>query len=169
MLKRAQKIIMGLAALAVLGLGGAALAGAAQGPDLAPSKAASVEEREGPESAGGQKEGPEGAGDESESNDNVSPADARRAEAAALAEIGSGKVNEVSAETSDADEPGERPETGDSPDPPYESRIAYEVEITKADGSVVDVALDRSFNVLGTEAAEQDEGEHQDGQNEAAK
>ena len=38
--------------------------------------------------------------------------------------------------------------------PAYESKIAYDVEVTKADGSVVDVHLDKAFKVLGTEKAD---------------
>lgn len=34
----------------------------------------------------------------------------------------------------------------------------YEVEVTRADGSQVDVHLDRRFNVLGDQAADDDSG-----------
>jgi uncharacterized membrane protein YkoI len=51
-----------------------------------------------------------------------------RASAAALAETGGGKVTE----TEVGDEEG-----------------AYEVEVTRPDGSQVDVHLDKNFNVLG--------------------
>ena len=60
-----------------------------------------------------------------------------RASAAALAETGGGKVTE----TEVGDEEG-----------------AYEVEVTRADGSQVDVHLDKDFTVLGSS----DDGE-QDG------
>jgi uncharacterized membrane protein YkoI len=58
-----------------------------------------------------------------------------RASAAALAETGGGSVTGTEA----GDEEG-----------------AYEVEVTRADGSQVDVHLDESFTVLGTEG---DDGE----------
>ena len=60
-----------------------------------------------------------------------------RASAAALAHVGSGRVTGTEA----GDEEG-----------------AYEVEITRPDGGQVDVHLDRSFEVLGTEA-DGDDGE----------
>jgi uncharacterized membrane protein YkoI len=53
-----------------------------------------------------------------------------RASAAALEHTGGGRVTETEA----GDEEG-----------------AFEVEVTRADGSQVDVHLDRSFEVLGTE------------------
>ena len=53
-----------------------------------------------------------------------------RASAAALKEVGSGRVTDTEA----GDEEG-----------------AYEVEVTLDDGSQVDVHLDRDFHVLGTE------------------
>ena len=61
-----------------------------------------------------------------------------RASAAALKEVGSGRVTDTEA----GDEEG-----------------AYEVEVTRADGSQVDVHLDSSFKVLGDEADEEDRGE----------
>jgi uncharacterized membrane protein YkoI len=61
-----------------------------------------------------------------------------RASAAALAETGGGRVTE----TEVGDEEG-----------------AYEVEVTRADGSQVDVHLDERFAVLGTEG---DDGEEED-------
>jgi uncharacterized membrane protein YkoI len=65
-----------------------------------------------------------------------------RASAAALEHTGGGKVTETEA----GDEEG-----------------AYEVEVTRADGSQVDVQLDRDFNVVGDEtdaAGEDEQGEH---------
>jgi hypothetical protein len=94
----------------------------------------------------------------------VSAADAKQADAAALAKVGSGKVTDVSAESPDPNEP----EKGETPDPSYENQIAYDAEITKADGSAVDVALDKSFNVLGTQAAEQHDGGDHGEQDETA-
>src|SRR5215210_5865438 len=61
-----------------------------------------------------------------------------RASAAALKETGGGKVTETEA----GDEEG-----------------AYEVEVTRADGSQVDVHLDKAFNVIDAKADEEDRGE----------
>ena len=63
-----------------------------------------------------------------------------RASAVALKEVGEGKVTETEA----GDEEG-----------------AYEVEVTKADGSQVDVHLDKQFNVLDA-AADKDGGPDED-------
>jgi uncharacterized membrane protein YkoI len=61
-----------------------------------------------------------------------------RAGAAALAETGGGEVSE----TEVGDEEG-----------------AYEVEVTRADGSQVDVHLDKSFNVLSSVGDDDGSGE----------
>ena len=62
----------------------------------------------------------------------------QRASSAALAYTGGGRVTE--------------PEAGDE-------EGAYEVEVTRADGSQVDVHLDEDFNVLGTKADHEDDAE----------
>ena len=59
----------------------------------------------------------------------------QRASDAALKETGGGKVTET--------------EAGDE-------ESYYEVEVTKADGSQVDVQLDRGFNVVGSKADRED-------------
>ena len=59
----------------------------------------------------------------------------QRASQAALAETGGGKVTET--------------EAGDE-------ESYYEVEVTKSDGSQVDVQLDRDFNVVGSETDRED-------------
>jgi hypothetical protein len=64
-----------------------------------------------------------------------------RASAAALAHTGGGRVTDTEA----GDEEG-----------------AYEVEVTLADGSQVDVHLDAAFNVLGDETDEDDQDDHDD-------
>ncbi len=61
-----------------------------------------------------------------------------RAKAAALDHVGEGRVTET--------------EVGDE-----ESK--YEVEVTKDDGSAVDVQLDEKFNVVGSEADEAGDSE----------
>jgi uncharacterized membrane protein YkoI len=64
-----------------------------------------------------------------------------RASAAALAHTGGGRVTETEA----GDEEG-----------------IYEVEVTLADGSQVDVHLDRDFGVLGDEPEDEEEENEQD-------
>jgi uncharacterized membrane protein YkoI len=74
------------------------------------------------------------ADEQAEGTDTDQPltgSDRERAEAAALEAVGGGTVTEV--------------ETGDG-------GAAYGVEIRAADGSQVEVMLDESFNVIGTEA-----------------
>ncbi|HZB05770.1 MAG TPA: hypothetical protein VE449_04210 [Thermoleophilaceae bacterium] len=61
-----------------------------------------------------------------------------RASAAALEHTGGGRVTET--------------ETGDE-------ESFYEVEVTRDDGSQVDVQLDRGFNVVGGEADDENEDE----------
>lgn len=63
-----------------------------------------------------------------------------RASQAALKQVGSGRVTQTEA----GDEEG-----------------AYEVEVTKADGSQVDVHLDKSFSVIDAKADTEDSGREQ--------
>jgi uncharacterized membrane protein YkoI len=99
--KRLKGIVMALVAVAALGAGGAAIAGASG----------------------------VGGGDDSEKAITGSALD--QASAAALQQTGGGKVTDT--------------EVGDE-------ESYYEVEVTKADGSQVDVQLDRHFNVVGQAA-----------------
>jgi uncharacterized membrane protein YkoI len=100
-------VFIAIAAVAVLAVGGTAIAGAAGGDDDATDKAISGHALD-------------------------------RASAAALAETGGGKVTE----TEVGDEEG-----------------AYEVEVTRADGSQVDVHLDKDFNVLSSVGDDDGSGE----------
>ena len=110
MINKFKKVLITVAALAALALGGSALAGAASGGDSE-------------------------AGDKSEAIAGDAKA---RAEKAALAATGGGKVNESELDN--------------------ENGATYEVEVTKPDGSQVDVRLDDSFKVVVVEAdGEQDE------------
>ncbi len=68
-------------------------------------------------------------GDDDATDRPITAADLDQASAAALAETGGGRVTETEA----GDEEG-----------------AYEVEVTRADGSQVDVHLDADFKVLGS-------------------
>jgi uncharacterized membrane protein YkoI len=104
---KVKKVIIGIAALAALALGGAAIAGAT------------------------------GGGDDDSGERAITGKALDRASAAALEHTGGGEVTGTEVE----DEEG-----------------AYEVEVTRADGSQVDVHLDRGFNVLN-EVDDSDRGE----------
>jgi hypothetical protein len=160
---RPKRIILPLAAAAItaLGVGGIAIAQNSGGSKTT----AATEQSEGPEQAGEQR------GDEQQ----LTGPDATRAKAAALAKVGSGNVTAVSAETPDATDAKDAAEPKDPADKAEaidESKVAYDVEVTKDDGSVVDVSLDRSFAVLaaktdtesGEHAGEDKSGEHADGE-----
>ena len=79
-------------------------------------------------------------GDDDKTDKPIAGQELERAKAAALAETGGGKVTETEA----GDEEG-----------------AYEVEVTRADGSQVDVHLDKGFNVL-SQADDSDQGGEDD-------
>ncbi len=102
-------ILIAVAAVAALGIGGAAIAGAAGG-----------------------------GGDDQKTEKAITGSALDRASAVALKEVGEGKVTQTEA----GDEEG-----------------AYEVEVTKADGSQVDVHLDKQFNVLDAAADKEESGD----------
>jgi hypothetical protein len=112
---RGRKIAAGIAALAALALGGAAIASATGGSDQ-----------------------------------QLSGDTATKASAAALKAVGGGKV------------------TGSEQD--GEKGATYEVEVTKTDGSVVDVRLDASYKVVAvdgdSERADDQGQDDQGGQDE---
>jgi hypothetical protein len=110
MRRRLTMILAGLAALAALALGGAAIANAT--------------------GVVGDDEG-----------QKLSSSEAARAEAAALRAAGGGTVQE-----------SEREGT------------SYEVEVRKADGSIVEVQLDSSYRIIGVDGDEEtdDDGGEQD-------
>ncbi len=110
-------VFIAIAAVAVLAVGGTAIAGAA---------------------------GAAGGGDDDATDKAISGQALDRASSAALAETGGGKVTE----TEVGDEEG-----------------AYEVEVTRADGSQVDVHLDKGFNVLSSVGDNDGSGE-KDGPND---
>lgn len=93
---KTKRLAVGLAALVVLALGGAALAGAGPGDD--------------------------------ENEPSLTGATAAKAKAAALRATGGGTVNETERDG--------------------ENGATYEVEVTKPDGSTVDVRLDADFGVV---------------------
>jgi len=103
-----KRILIAALAVAALGAGGTAIAGAT------------------------------GGGDDADGHDKAIAGSALdRASAAALKATGGGKVSET--------------EVGDE-------ESYYEVEVTRADGSQVDVQLDRDFNVVGQKADHEDGG-----------
>ena len=77
-------------------------------------------------------------GDDDAADKPISGSALDRAKAAALEHTGQGRVTET--------------EVGDE-------ESYYEVEVTKDDGSQVDVQLDRGFNVVGAKADKEDPGE----------
>jgi uncharacterized membrane protein YkoI len=85
--------------------------------------------------------GAAGGGDDDGTDKAITGQALDRAKAAALDATGGGKVTETEA----GDEEG-----------------AYEVEVTRPDGSQVDVHLDKGFNVLG-QAGDNDHGENDAG------
>jgi hypothetical protein len=176
MTDRIKKLLMSIAALAALAAGGAAYAGAQGSPTPASTAtpaattgdsetgtaADPADKNEGAETAD-KNEGAESADEHAgEGNDNVTGDAAAKAKAAALAEVPGGTVGDISAEQADASKGTDKPEAGDTPDPAYQSQIAYDVEVTKADGTQVSVHLDKAFKVLGvaTEKADGNDGEN---------
>jgi hypothetical protein len=154
-----RRSIPALSAAVVTALGVGGIAIAQSGGPAAPSAtpAAQGAQPQGADPA----EASEPAGGKEADEQPLTGPDADRAKQAALAEVGGGKVTDVSSEKGDANEPAdanEPKEAGDAADPAYQDRIAYAVEVTKADGSAVDVHLDDQFKVLGTEKADQGEG-----------
>jgi uncharacterized membrane protein YkoI len=110
MTNKLKKVLITIVALAALALGGSALAGAATGGDSE-------------------------AGDASQA---ITGSAKTRAEKAALAATGGGKVNQTELDN--------------------ENGATYEVEVAKTDGTQVDVRLDDRFDVVVVESdSESDE------------
>jgi hypothetical protein len=154
---RLRRTVAPLAAAAVtaLGVGGIAIA-QQSGSTTTPSTPPAAQDS--------QSEAAEPAGEKHGGEQQLTGPDATRAKQAALAKVGSGKVTDVSSEKADPNEPKEARDAGEPADPAYESQIAYDVEVTKADGSTVAVHLDKQFSVLGTETdSETSEGKDDDG------
>ena len=105
MRRRVTLIVAGIAGVAALALGGAAIANARQGDDGA----------------------------------DLTGATLQRASSAALKATGGGKVNETEYDSEDG--------------------ATYEVEVTKPDGSTVDVRLDGAFKVVTVEGDEEDQND----------
>ena len=124
MSNRLKKVLITVAALAALALGGAALAGAAGGGN-----------------SGAQEQERSDAGDASKAITGDAKA---RAEKAALAATGGGKVNQTELDN--------------------ENGATYEVEVAKTDGTQVDVRLDDNFSVVAVES----DSEKADGKDQGA-
>lgn len=99
---RVKKAAAGIGALAALGLGAAAIAGAA------------------------------GSDEQEAVSGDLSGAEAKQARSAALEETGGGTANSVELDG--------------------ENGATYEVEVTKRDGTTVDVRLDEAFGIVVVEA-----------------
>jgi len=160
--EKLKKVLSGVGLLAAFGLGGAAIAGAQSSPSRS---------SQAPPGAGAQGEGEEqnetgeqnGAGEQNEAGETeqeVTGADAERAGQAALRSVGGGKVLSVQKETPERE--ADKPEPGEKPDSAEEQAIdrktAYDVEVEKSDGTIVEVALDDGFNVLSSEKDDEEEG-----------
>ena len=127
MLKRLKQVILGGMALAALGLGGSALAGAATGSSPSSTTTTpSTNGRGGPPPGFTSADAPGTAAHENAEKAITGEA-AAKAKAAALASVGGGTAGAV---------------TGD-----FRNSGDYEVEVTKSDGSKVTVRLDSSFKV----------------------
>ena len=127
MATRAKKVLAGIAALAALAFGGAALAQAGSGsgsPDQGSAPTASQ-----PAAEQGESTGPDSSA--ADPSTPINGGALEQAKAAALDATGGGRVTG----TEVRDEEG-----------------YYEVEVTRDDGSQVDVHLDRGFNVTDQSA-----------------
>jgi uncharacterized membrane protein YkoI len=116
-----------IAAIAALAIGGAAIAGATNNSDNSSQPAAPQSSQQAEDESGNEaNEAPDRAISSGSALDKAS--------AAALEHTGGGQVTDT--------------EVGDE-------ESYYEVEVTRDDGSQVDVQLDRSFQVVGDEADEE--------------
>jgi hypothetical protein len=127
-----KKLLLTVAALAALALGGAAIAGATSGG----SDKAKQEQSE-PAESNSSEASEKGKGDEKgdhqdKGDKTLSGTTAARAREAAVAKIGGGKAGTVEAET--------------------EKGATYGVEVTKPDGSTVDVFLDDQFKAIAVDS-----------------
>lgn len=135
MTKRLKNLLMGVAALAALGLGGAAIAGAASGPDGSAGQPPDTGGRPAPEPAQEPREA------EDDAAEQVRGTQADRATAAALETTGGGRANSVERDS--------------------ENGATWEVEVTKPGGSTVDVRLDESLKLV-VEEGDSEEADSQE-------
>ena len=152
---RLKHIIAGLAALAALALGGAAIAAPRQRQDGSQSPAAATEQREAPGSEA--TEDDEGAErGESEDDESLTGPAADNARAAAEQATG-GKAGEVERDNVESEKDEGKDDDGGA-EQGYQSpaNAAYEVEVDKG-GKEIEVYLDSNFQVLDTHADEEQE------------
>jgi uncharacterized membrane protein YkoI len=124
MTDKIKGVAAAIAAVAALGIGGAAIAAAAGGSDSSSQQP--------PANAAAQSAEPAESQEANEGPDQpIGGSALDRASAAALQHTGGGQVTGT--------------EVGDE-------QSYYEVEVTRDDGSQVDVQLDRGFNVVGSES-----------------
>ncbi len=130
MTERLKKAVMGIAALVALALGGAALAQAGDsGPGAGGGQAA---ERSDDSDRGEAKDEAENGAENEAGDDSVTGSGADKAKAAALKITGGGTANSVERDS--------------------ENGAVWEVEVTKPDGSTVDVRLDAGYGLVVAEA-----------------
>jgi uncharacterized membrane protein YkoI len=135
-MNRFKKLLLGLAALAALAMGGSALAGAASsGNDNAAQERS--EAAEGPEQGAENEAADTDDVRDEEGGGSLGAALKARVKQAALAHTCGGTVNAMERDSEDG--------------------ATYEVEVTKIDGSQVDVRLDDQLDVVAVDA----DGEHE--------
>lgn len=128
MSKRLKDVLMGVAALAALALGGSAIATAASGPDGSSGAPPAAEDRGSAEKDDAREEDDGREESENDASERVRGDGANRATAAALESTGGGRANEVERDS--------------------ENGATWEVEVTKPNGRTVDVRLDESYRVV---------------------
>lgn len=168
MTDKIRKILLGVAALAALALGGSALAGAASsGKDTAQPS------REAAETAGG-GEASEPAESGASENSAADPDDVRdengKDDAGEASEKGDdeGSDKPVTGEAATRAKAAAAAETGGKPgnvERDSEKGATYEVEVTRPDGKQADVRLDDKYNVVAVD--EDNEKEDAGERNEA--
>ena len=128
MADKLKGILIAMAAVAVLAIGGVAIATATSGDEPAqPARVAAQET----ENETGENEAEENESDENEADEQASGPRADAAARAAREAVGGGKVLEV--------------EIAD------DGMSGFEVEVKRPDGSYVEVNLDEDLQVVGTE------------------
>lgn len=150
-----KRIIIGIAALAALALGGSAIAGATGGGTDADKPAAADTEQGEHESEA--TEGSEGAeSGESEDDQSLKGSEADQARAAAEQATG-GKAGEVERDNAESEQ-GEGADDDGGAQQGYQSptSAAYEVEVNKG-GKEIEVYLDSNFQVLDTQTGDEQE------------
>jgi hypothetical protein len=171
-----RKIVIPVAAIAAVGYGGAQFAGASGNqPTAAKHATTTTGDGDGEHADDGTMgdhdgDGPgdhDGDHDGHAADEQVPAAAAVKARAAAIKAVPGGTVVDIhaeraddaandAAEKADAADNSDATEKTDAADPAYESKIAYDVDVTKSGGATVTVHLDRAFDVLGITKDEAD-------------